>query len=154
VDGYRQRRAGHDDRIESGRHGQLCREGRGECSLHAAVLEGASGVDRYDIEIPEHQTLQWSPPDVTATVNYTAAGVNASLTQSAYYRYDGPWVGWEKQKIVNVVPSVAVKLTPDVAVVPLMAGGKRREFRVTVANNDKTGGSRAGAARSAHGLDR
>jgi len=99
------------------------------------------GVDRYDIEIPEHQTLQWSPPDVTATVNYTAAGVNASLTQSAYYRYDGPWVGWEKQKIVNVVPSVAVKLTPDVAVVPLMAGGKRREFRVTVANNDKTGGT-------------
>ena len=37
------------------------------------------GVDRYDIEVPEHQTLQWSPPDVTATVNYTAAGVNASL---------------------------------------------------------------------------
>jgi LmbE family N-acetylglucosaminyl deacetylase len=99
------------------------------------------GVDRYDIEIPEHQTLQWSPADVTATVNYTAAGVSATLTQSAYYRYDGPWVGWERQKIVNVVPSVSVKLTPNVAVVPLMAGGQRREFRVTVANNAKTGGS-------------
>ncbi len=99
------------------------------------------GVDRYDLEIPEHTTLQWSPADVTATVDYMAAGVNATLTQQAYYRYDGPWVGWEKQKIVNVVPSISVKLSPNVGVVPLTAGGQRREFRVTVANNAKTGGS-------------
>ena len=99
------------------------------------------GVDRYDIEVPEHHTLPWSPPDVTATVKYTAAGVNASLDSPAYFRYDGPWVGGEKQKIVNVVPVLSVKLSPDVGVVPLAAGGQRREFRVTVQNNAKTGGS-------------
>lgn len=99
------------------------------------------GVDRYDIEIPEHQTLQWSPPDVTATVNYTVSGVPVSVTQPAYYRYEGPWVGGEKQKIVNVVPSVAVTMTPDVGVVPTAAGGQRREFRVTVLNNSKNGGN-------------
>ncbi|MBI4478151.1 MAG: hypothetical protein HY654_13330, partial [Acidobacteria bacterium] len=97
------------------------------------------GVDRYDIAIPEHQTLPWSPPDVTATVNYTSAGVPATLSTPAYYRYDGPWVGGEKQKVVNVVPALSVKLTPDVAVVPLASGGQKREFRVTVANNAKTG---------------
>ena len=90
------------------------------------------GVDRYDLEVPEHQTLPWSPPDVTATVNYTAAGASATLTSPAYYRYDGPWVGGQKEKVVNIVPSLSVKLTPDIAVVPLAAGGRPREFRVTV----------------------
>jgi LmbE family N-acetylglucosaminyl deacetylase len=99
------------------------------------------GVDRYDIEIPEHHTLPWSPPDVTATVKYTAAGASATLDSPAYYRYDGPWVGGEKQKIVNIVPALSVKLSPDVGVVPLTAAGQRREFRVTVQNNARTGGA-------------
>jgi LmbE family N-acetylglucosaminyl deacetylase len=97
------------------------------------------GVDRYDLEVPEHQTLPWSPPDVTATINYTAAGASATISSPAYYRYDGPWVGGQKEKVVNIVPSLSVKLTPEIAVVPLAAVGKPREFRVTVANNAKTG---------------
>jgi LmbE family N-acetylglucosaminyl deacetylase len=99
------------------------------------------GVDRYAIEIPEHHTLPWSPPDVAATVRYTAAGVSASHDAPAYYRYDGPWVGGEKQKIVNVVPALSVRLAPDVGVVPRAAGGRPREFRVTVLNNSTTGGA-------------
>jgi LmbE family N-acetylglucosaminyl deacetylase len=99
------------------------------------------GVDRYDLDVPEHQTLPWSPPDVTATVNYTTGGAAASLTSPAYYRYDGPWVGGQKEKVVNIVPALSVKLTPDIGVVPLAAGGQQREFRVTVANNAKTGAS-------------
>jgi LmbE family N-acetylglucosaminyl deacetylase len=99
------------------------------------------GVDRYDIEVPEHHTLPWSPPDVTATVAYVAAGVDATVTAPAIYRYDGPWVGGEKQKVVNIVPALSVKLTPSVAVVPIAAAGSRREFRVTVANNTPAGGT-------------
>ena len=100
------------------------------------------GVDRYDIAVPEHHTLPWSPPEVTATVNATIAvgGTPIAIQAPAYYRYDGPWVGGEKQKIVNIVPALSVRLTPDVAVVPVAAGGQRREFRVTVANNAKAGG--------------
>jgi hypothetical protein len=98
------------------------------------------GVDRYAIEIPEHHTLPWSPPDVTATVRYTSAGVAAAYDVPVYYRYEGPWVGGEQQKIVNVVPAVSVTMTPDVAVVPLDAGGRAREFRVTALNNSTTGG--------------
>jgi len=93
------------------------------------------GSDRYEIEIPEHHLLPWSPPDVTATIKYTAGGASASLNAPAYYRYDGPWVGGEKQKVVNIVPNVSVKLTPSIAVVPVAAGGQKKEFRVSVLNN-------------------
>jgi len=98
-----------------------------------------TGGDIYDLEIPEHHLLPWSPPDVTATVKYSAGGAAATLTAPAYYRYDGPWVGGEKQKILNVVPNVSVKLTPDIAVVPLAAGGRKKEFRVSVLNNAQGG---------------
>jgi LmbE family N-acetylglucosaminyl deacetylase len=98
------------------------------------------GVDRYDIEVPADQTLPWSPPDVTATVRFTTTGVSGSLVAPAYYRYDGPWVGGEKQKVVNIVPALSVTLTPDIAVVPVAAGGMRKEFRVSVLNSAKTGG--------------
>ena len=91
---------------------------------------------------------------MTATLSYTAAGAAASTTSPAYYRYDGPWVGGEKEKVVNIVP---------VAVGEAHAGHRRRagrrragsarEFRVTVANNAKTGARRRGAARDPAGLD-
>jgi LmbE family N-acetylglucosaminyl deacetylase len=104
------------------------------------------GGDIYDLEIPEHHLLPWSPPDVTATVKYTVikslpavGGPLAELTAPAYYRYDGPWVGGEKQKVLNIVPSLSVALTPDIAVVPLAAGGKKKEFRVSVLNNAPAG---------------
>lgn len=99
------------------------------------------GVDRYDIDVPADQTLPWSPPDITATVRYTAGGAAAAITSPAYYRYDGPWVGGEKQKVVNVVPSVSVKLSPDIAVVPIASAGRKKEFRVSLKNNEKTGGA-------------
>jgi hypothetical protein len=96
-------------------------------------------VDRYDILIPEHHTLPWDPPEVTAEVRYTAAGVEASMTQPAHFRYEGPWVGGEKQKVVNIVPALSVRVSPEIAIVPQLAGGRKREFRVTVLNNAKTG---------------
>ncbi len=95
--------------------------------------------DRYDIEVPEDHLLPWSPPDVTATVRYTTGGASASVVTPAYYRYDGPWVGGEKQKVLNVVPNLSVELTPDIAVMPLTGGGQKKEFRVSVLNNAQTG---------------
>ncbi len=94
-------------------------------------------VDRFDIEIPEHVTLPWSPPDLVGEVTYTTQGVSSSLELPAYYRYDGPWVGGEKQKVVNVVPALSVKVTPRIAVIPLSAAGSSREFRVKVLHNAK-----------------
>ncbi len=92
-------------------------------------------VDRYDIEAPEHHTLPWSPPDVTADVTFTVEGTTATVNHPAYFRYEGPWVGGEKQKVLNVVPALSVRLTPEIAIVPVVAGGRAREFRVSVLNN-------------------
>ena len=62
-------------------------------------------------------------------------GASGTLNTPAYYRYDGPWVGGEKQKIINVVPKTSVTLSPSIAVVPLSAGGQKKEFRVSVLND-------------------
>jgi len=92
-------------------------------------------VDRFDIEIPEHHTLPWSPPRVVAELRYTVDTVPAVLEQAAYWRYEGPWVGAEKRKVVNVVPALSVALKPALAVIPLKAAGSQREFRVSVLSN-------------------
>lgn len=94
-------------------------------------------VDRYDIAIPAHDGLPWSPPDVMATVHFTAQGAAAGLAMPAYWRYEGPWVGGEKQKVLNVVPALNVSLTPEIVIVPVGLARPRREFRVTVVNDAK-----------------
>jgi LmbE family N-acetylglucosaminyl deacetylase len=98
-------------------------------------------VDRYDIEIPADAGLPWSPPDVTARVRFRSAGTEASLTQPAYWRYEGPWVGGEKQKVLNVVPALNVTVTPEIAIIPVGSSQPRREFRVTLVNDTKGAGT-------------
>jgi hypothetical protein len=99
-------------------------------------------VDRYDIVVPADQTLPWSPPDVVALVRYSSAAPSPlpiAVERPAFWRYEGRWVGGEKQKVVNVVPALSVGLTPAVAVMPVGAGA-RREFRVTVLNDARASG--------------
>ena len=94
-------------------------------------------VDRYDLEIPEHQTLPWSPSDLQARFSFSSAGTTFGRTQAAQYRYEGPWVGGEKQKEVNVVPALSVHLTPQIVVAPKSAMAVKRELRVVVKNGSK-----------------
>jgi LmbE family N-acetylglucosaminyl deacetylase len=103
-------------------------------------------VDRYDIDNPADFPLPWSPPDVVSVIRYgspTGPGAGSvlpvTLEQPAFFRYEGRWVGGEKQKVVNVVPALSVSMTPDIAVMPV-GGSARREFRVTVANEAKGSG--------------
>ncbi len=94
-------------------------------------------VDRYDIEIPGDLTLPWSPSDIQARFDFSSAGTTFGRVQAAQYRYEGPWVGGEKQKEVNVIPVLSVNLTPDFVVAPKSATPVRRELRVTVRNGGK-----------------
>jgi LmbE family N-acetylglucosaminyl deacetylase len=101
-------------------------------------------VDRYDVDTSADFPLPWSPPDVVSVVRYgSPAGAGSALPvtieQPAFFRYEGRWVGGEKQKVVNVVPALSVSMTPEIAVMPV-GRGARREFRVTVANAAKGGG--------------
>jgi LmbE family N-acetylglucosaminyl deacetylase len=94
-------------------------------------------IDRYDIEIPEHLTLPWSPSDVQASFSFSSSGTSFGRTQAAQYRYEGPWVGGEKQKEVNVVPALSVRMSPDIVVAPKSTAAVKRELRVAVKNGAK-----------------
>src|SRR5207245_295611 len=91
------------------------------------------GVDRYEVDDPRLVGLPWAPPDVVAELDWRTGGAPARTRAPAVWRYEGPWVGGEKQKVVNVVPALSVRLDPDIAVAPV-ASGARKEFRVGVLN--------------------
>ncbi len=97
-------------------------------------------ADRWDYDVPADAgaLLPWSAPDLSADVKFTASGAAATSSLPVYHRYEGRWVGGEKQKVLNVVPAVSVSLDPEIAVIPVSAAKPRREFRVTVLNNAKT----------------
>ena len=92
------------------------------------------GRDRYDVDDPRLAGLPWAPPDVMAVLDWRAGGAAVESREPTVWRYEGPWVGGEKQKVVNVVPVLSVRMSPDVAVAPLRAGGVRKEFRLRVLN--------------------
>jgi hypothetical protein len=94
---------------------------------------------RYDLDVAAHEGLPWSPPEVSAQLRYTASGgVAAALETPALSRYEGRWVGGEKQKTVASVPLVSLRLSPAITVFPLAAAkAVKREFRVTLVNNGK-----------------
>jgi len=91
-----------------------------------------AGRDRYDVDDPRLVGLPWAAPDVTAVLDWRTGGAAAQSQEPAVWRYEGPWVGGEKQKVVNVVPVLSVRMAPDIAVAPLSAGGARKEFRLRV----------------------
>ncbi|PYQ06783.1 MAG: hypothetical protein DMF83_11435 [Acidobacteria bacterium] len=92
------------------------------------------GRDRYDVDDPRLVGLPWSPPDVVAMLDWRAGGAAVHSQAPAVWRYEGPWAGGEKQKVVNVVPVLSVRMAPDIAVAPLTAEGARKEFRLRVLN--------------------
>jgi hypothetical protein len=93
-------------------------------------------ADRLDLDVPADETLPFSPPDVTASLRYGVAGDSGRLETAALWRYEGPFVGGEKQHVLQVVPALSVRLSPEIAILPL-GTTPRREFRVSVRNNDK-----------------
>jgi LmbE family N-acetylglucosaminyl deacetylase len=98
------------------------------------------GTDRYALDPESHRGLPWSPADVVARLRFASAGVAAHAEQPAIWRYPGRWVGGEKQKTVNVVPELAVGISPERAVFP--RSGPRpptREFTVTVSTQRRQG---------------
>lgn len=86
---------------------------------------------RYDLDSPAWETLPFAPPEVVASLRYSGAGgIGASVDAPAMVRYEGRWVGGEKQKTVRSVPQLSVDLSPQIAVFPLAARGVKREFKV------------------------
>jgi LmbE family N-acetylglucosaminyl deacetylase len=137
---------GWDVRRLAGEPGRL--EAGGRLTLKHAVTVGGrarysgpywkrrAGTDRLELEVPEHETLPWSPPELAATVQYGTLGVSASLHAPAITRSVGRWVGGERRATVGVVPALSLRCVPERMLLPLPAGGPR-ELRVLVKNNLK-----------------
>ena len=89
-----------------------------------------SGRDRFEPADEALFGLPARPPQVMARVSFESGGIPASLRLPVEYRYEGAWVGTEKQKEVSVLPSVSVAVSPEIVVFP--RGQNPRRLTVSV----------------------
>lgn len=94
----------------------------------------ADGAGRYDLDLPADEVRPWSPPPVSAVLRYRSGETRAAARAAAIWRYEGHALSREKQKELQVVPALSVRLAPQIAIVPTVTPGARREFRVSVAH--------------------
>jgi LmbE family N-acetylglucosaminyl deacetylase len=95
--------------------------------------------DRHLVDRPQDETLPWSPPDVSARVRFTVEGATVAADEpAAFVGARGPGVA--KRRAPIVVPALALRVQPGVAVMPLGAQASARSFRVSVVDNTAEGG--------------
>ncbi len=87
-------------------------------------------ADRFDPLSAELFGLAARPPQVVARVAFESAGVPVEISTPVEYRYEGPWVGTEKQKEVSVLPLASVAVSPEIVVFP--RGQNPRRLSVSV----------------------
>ena len=87
-------------------------------------------VDRFDILKPELLGTPFEPGPVQAKVTFRSGGIEAVLEEAVQYRYEGAWVGTEKQQRVTVLPALSVNVSPRIVVYP--TGAESRTISVDV----------------------
>lgn len=88
------------------------------------------GADRFDPLAAELFGRPARPPQVVARVAFESGGVPVEIRNPVEYRYEGPWVGTEKQKEVSVLPLASVAVSPEIVVFP--RGQNPRRLSVSV----------------------
>ena len=136
------------ERLEGGEAGALAGGGSRRARFQLRVAPAAPPSqpywrklpdrDRHQLLVPAYETLPWSPPPAVAHARLRIADVATSVSTPAVWRYDGPFVGGERRHALTVVPELSLRLTPDVAAVPLAGGRRALEVRVSVRNYTKT----------------
>lgn len=87
-------------------------------------------VDRFDILDESLLGQPFSPAAVHARVSFRSGDVDVVIDKPVQYRYEGAWVGTEKQQRVTVLPTLSVNVSPRVMVYPI--GAESREISVDV----------------------
>jgi hypothetical protein len=107
------------------------------------------GTGRYAFEPDAPFGLPFRPTPFRAHVTIAASGADVTVDIPVQYRYEGAALEGEKRMELTVVPKLALRVTPDVAIDPAGRGTNpsavEREIRVKVTNNDK--GQTAGQVR-------
>jgi hypothetical protein len=95
-------------------------------------------ADRYDFDPDVPFGVPFRPSPFRVSVAMTIAGADLELERVVQFRYDDIMAG-EKRMELKVVPPLAVRLGPGIAVIPRAdaAEGAARALEVTVANNQK-----------------
>ena len=65
-------------------------------------------------------------------------GVATTVSVPVVWRYEGPFVGGERRHELQVVPELSVRLTPEVAAIPLSGPRRPLEVRASVRSFSKT----------------
>ena len=95
-------------------------------------------AERYQFEPDAPFGLPFRPTPFRARVALDVNGTPVTVDKRVEYRYENI-VSGEKRMELEVVPALAVKLVPDIAIIPAGGGGAGpdREVRVTVTNGAK-----------------
>jgi LmbE family N-acetylglucosaminyl deacetylase len=97
---------------------------------------------RYRFEPDAPFGYPFRPTPFRAQIELEIGGAAIPVERDVQYRYEGNIFSGEKRMDVQVVPRVAVALTPDIAILPASQGPAParlagRELRVTVINGSK-----------------
>ncbi len=105
-----------------------------DAALSRQPWRDVPGMDRFVPASPELFGAPARPAPVEALVAFRsgegAETVEASVRLPVEYRYEGPWVGTEKQKTVSVLPAASVAVSPEIVVFP--RGRETRRLSVSV----------------------
>ncbi len=109
-------------------------EAAADAALSRQPWRDVPGRDRFVPESPELFGAPARPAPVEALVAFRsgegADAVEAFVRLPVEYRYEGPWVGTEKQKSVSVLPAASVAVSPEIVVFP--RGRETRRLSVSV----------------------
>jgi LmbE family N-acetylglucosaminyl deacetylase len=95
---------------------------------------------RYEFEPDAPFGLPFRPTPFRASFTLTADGTELRFERPVEFRYEGQQLEGEKRMELAVVPGLALRVTPSIAIVPAGRGATaavNREVRVTVANHAK-----------------
>ncbi len=87
---------------------------------------------RYDVDPAADPSRPWDAPPLVAVVRWRSAGLQVETRAPVLARYEGRALSREKQKDLAVVPALALRLTPALALLPTRVAGAQRELRVSV----------------------
>jgi hypothetical protein len=105
---------------------------------------------RYDFEPGVPFGVPFRPSPFRVTARWTIAGADVRLERVVQHRY-GDLLAGEKRMELTVVPDLAVRVSPDIVVIPAAAAdgtdAAARHVDVTVINQGKEGGAATVACR-------
>ena len=99
-------------------------------------------AERYEFEPDAPFGLPFKPTPFLAMVTLGFDGADVTLFRPVQYRYEGASLEGEKRIELTVVPQLALRVVPPIAIVPAGRGSSSaidREVRVTVTHHGKQG---------------